>query len=91
VDIYLLDKDFVEEEVTWEVASEGSPWTTPGGAGGSATLLGNFQFTGTALDTVAIDTVVVRLDSLAMDQFVRSGLLHCRWCWYPPSRTPGSA
>ena len=73
VDVYMLDKEFIEEEVTWDQAADGDPWLVPGAADGGSTLMGSFQFTGEALDSVAIDTLIVVLDSLLMDQFVRSG------------------
>lgn len=71
VDVHLLDRDFEEMEATWNLAAEGEQWSSPGAAPGE--VIGSFQFTGTELDSVDIDTMVVILDSLAIDQFIQSG------------------
>ncbi len=73
VGVYKLDKDFVEEEVSWERASAGDQWLTPGGDYSSADLLGSFEFDEEDFGSGTVDTIVVLLDTLTINQLIRSG------------------
>ena len=73
MDILMLDRDFEEEEVTWEQAAEGDPWTTPGGDFALNEPLGSFEFTGEAFDSVAIDTALIVLDVDQINDLIEAG------------------
>ena len=73
VGVHQLDKDFVEEEVSWERASTTEQWLNPGGDFSSGELLGSFEFNEQDFGGGSIDTIVVVLDTLAVNQLIRSG------------------
>ncbi|MBW7996749.1 MAG: DNRLRE domain-containing protein [Candidatus Glassbacteria bacterium] len=73
INVYQLDRDFEELEVTWNQSADGQPWATPGGDYSPGALLGSSRFAGTELVSALVDTMVIRLDSLALDEFVQSG------------------
>ena len=66
--VYLLQQEFIESEVTYDQASAGSPWAAPGGDIGDNPL-GSAVYNGTGLDTIIVD-----LDTLALNNYVKTGL-----------------
>ncbi len=73
VGVYLLDRDFVEEEVSWEKASDAQPWQSAGGDYSGDGLLGSFEFSGEQFGGGTVDTMVVLLDTLVINRLIRAG------------------
>ncbi len=73
VGVHLLDKDFVEKEVSWDRASAAEPWLNAGGDYSPDKLLGSFEYSGEDFGNRVIDTMVVLIDTLAINQLIRSG------------------
>jgi len=70
--IHLLDRDFEELEVTWENAAKTVRWSNPGGDY-DPQALGSFSYDGGGLDSLSVDTVSVKLDSLQLDSRLAPG------------------
>lgn len=60
--VHRLEKDFEESEVTFDQASEGDLWSTPGGDY-EASPLGQAPFNGDAYDTVSVGLDIERMKS----------------------------
>jgi len=60
--VHLLEREFVENEVTYQIAAEGEPWSTPGGDYQSSAL-GEAVFEGNEIDTVVVDLDIKVLNS----------------------------
>lgn len=67
--LWSVEQPWDSAEVTWQNASSGEPWTVPGGTRGE--LLA--EATWAPQDTVATDTVVWQLDSLAVRRVADAG------------------
>ena len=66
--VHLLESDFEETEVTYLRASDGQPWSTPGGDFSSVPV-GQASFEGNYLDTVA-----VTLNKKALNDYLSTGV-----------------
>jgi len=65
--VYLLESDFEETEVTYQLASTGRPWSAPGGDF-STEPVGQASFDGNYRDTVAVN-----LDEDALNDYLSTG------------------
>lgn len=67
--LWAIEQAWDSSRVTWQNAADGQPWTMPGGTRGA--LLGEALWT--PGDTVAGDTVIWQLDSLAVRRMAAEG------------------
>ena len=70
--IHLLNRDFEEFEVDWNQASNAARWSSPGGDY-DPQVLGSFTYDGAGLDSLSVDTLTVKLDSLLLDAGLAPG------------------
>ena len=67
--VHMLERNFEETEVTYQRASDGQPWSTPGDDFISEPL-GSVSFEGNR-----VDTVVVELDKNALNDYLSTGVI----------------
>jgi len=67
--VHMLERNFEETEVTYQRASDGQSWSTPGGDF-SSDPIGQASFQGNM-----IDTLVVELDKEALNDYLSTGVI----------------